>query len=230
MEDEPRLPFTRPKEDMSLWLRGISGDLAIADEKHPGNVDALIAQISSGVEGCNEDPESTVRQDDIDSADGLSIDEALPQLPEYENFIAKSEAYRWLLSRMSQHDGFSNGKVDAMITIENEILGHFRTQEHLTTMSRSKPQALTCMKIHLRWDPREYISSLGLDPDSCNFDKILSITGTPHESQAIGVVEYLRQTWPTTTDVDVLPVLRQLITIQKTRSAICKCKWAINAC
>jgi hypothetical protein len=201
---------------MSLWLRGISGDIAITEEtQDSGNVDMLIAQTSSEVEGCNEGPESTVRQDDIDSADSSSIGETLPQLPEYENFIAKSEAYSWLLSRMSQHDGFLNGKVDAMITIENQILGHFRTQEHLTAISRSRPQALTSLKIHLRWDPREYITSLGLDPDSCDFDTILCVTGTPRESQAIGVVDYLRQTWPTTTDVDLLPMLRQLITIQK---------------
>ena len=190
----------------------------------------LIAQIPSEVKGYNEDQEPTVRRDDIDSADSLSIVEALPQLPEYENFIANSEAYGWLLSRMSQHDGFSNGKVDAMIIMEDQILGHFRTQERLTAMSRSRPQALTFLKIHLTWDPREYITSLGLDPDSCDFDTILCVTGTPRESQAIGVVGYLRQTWPTTTDVDVLPMLRQLISIQKTTRAICKCKWATATC
>jgi hypothetical protein len=211
---------------MSQWLSGISAEIAITDQtSESGDVGMLdVAQKSSGAQQSNEDRDLTVGLDGIDSADSSSMSDVFSQLPEYESFIAKSNAYKWLLSRISQHDHFSNGNVDAMIAIEDQILGHFRTQGHLGTMSRSRPQALACMTIHLKWDPQEYIISLGLDPNTCNFDTVLCLTGTQHESQAMGIAEYLRQTWPITADMGIVPILQQLVTLQRGKNSTCKCK------
>jgi hypothetical protein len=191
---------------MSLWLQGISTDITLAEPRDP-----LQQQDRPG-----EDQEL----DSMDSSSTCSI--PLPQLPEYERFIENSNAYEWLLARVEQHDRLANGEVDALKKIEDEILTHLRSQRHLDTMSSSRPQALACMTFHLQWEPREYMISLGLQPDSYDLNTILCLTGTKHESQAVSVIEYLRQTWPTSADMGVIPMLQKLVTLQKGQSATCR--------
>lgn len=224
-EEQLRVPFVMSKDDMSQWLSGISAQITANDRSQDsGDVCMLdVASIPNETQSPEDIEDPTVEPGDIDLADISSVGETLPQLPDYEKFIVNSNAYQWLLSKVSQHDCFSNDAADAMTNIENQILNHFQTQVHLNTMSRSRPQALACMRIHLVWDPQKFMIGLGLDPRTCSIDTVLSLTGTLRESQATSITEYLHQTWPTTADLGIIPMLQQILTLEKGKTRTCEC-------
>lgn len=72
--------------------------------------------------------------------------------------------------------------------------------------------SLVNMTFHLEWNPIAYISDLGFQSSSVHIlDKVLCLTGTYCEAQAMTVSEYIRQTWPVTGE-PIKSILQELIT------------------
>jgi len=145
------------------------------------------------------------------------------QLADYEKFIHQSDAYRWLLSKICQHGRLSIGTPNTMAEIGTRILGQLQAQASLHMMSRRKPMSLANMTFHLEWNLKAYISGLEFQSSSSNvLEKILCLTGTWYEAQAMTVSEYIRQTWPVTGE-PIESILQELLKIPEGQECTCKC-------
>ncbi|RYP73035.1 hypothetical protein DL771_003903 [Monosporascus sp. 5C6A] len=155
----------------------------------------------SGIEPFSEhDHEGGDSDSNMDDAHLTAEDEPLLfRFEDYERFVRTSGAYRWLLSRIRQHDQLRWGNPDSMSEIGAEIRNRLMSQEPLRRISRRRPPSAVTMILTLDWNPVKFFHDQGLDPTLPGvLERVLSLTGTLHEAQATTVVEYMTQTWPET--------------------------------
>ena len=145
--------------------------------------------------------------------------EDLSQLPQYEAFIKHSEAYKWLVSKIGQHDKLMFGDTNIMSEIGSKILSAFREQKLLTRMSRSRP-SLVKMTFVIDWNIMDFIHCLP-HPGADFLGKILCLTGTWDEAQTATVSEYVRQTWPVTGE-HILSLLDEIFSCRGLQDYMCK--------
>lgn len=93
--------------------------------------------------------EDLLEDSDVTETPGLE-EVQLSHLHEYEEFIEQSDAYQWLLTRLSQYLHLVFTGPDIMSQIGDRVLDHLHAQGFLNTMSRSGPRALACMTFHLK--------------------------------------------------------------------------------
>jgi hypothetical protein len=65
----------------------------------------------------------------------------VPQLSQYEEFVRKALAYRWLLTKIRQHGLLNFENPDVMLRIGTRIQDQF-VQEALNIVGRQKPRCL----------------------------------------------------------------------------------------
>lgn len=119
------------------------------------------------------------------------------RLSSYRSFIKESEAYNWLLTKIRQYDQLDFRNAEAMLEIGSKIRSQLRAQEPLRKMSSRKPLALVEMTFNLDWDPVGFMKDAGVDfPFEHQFPRLLCLTGSWNEAQALTVAEYTSQTWP----------------------------------
>ena len=147
----------------------------------------------------------------------------LPQLPDYEAFIGGSEAYRWLVTKICQHERLAFAKNDAMSKIGSTIRDELRTQEPLRKMSHRAPLSSVEIQFKLDWHPGLVLEEQKLTNTPSNvLDTILCITGSCREAQVLTVSEYVRQTWPVTGQA-VLSLFTQLLCLPQDHQNTRKC-------
>ncbi|KAF5636038.1 hypothetical protein F52700_5352 [Fusarium sp. NRRL 52700] len=137
----------------------------------------------------------------------------LSQMPQYRQFIQGSEAYRWLLTKISQQSRLSCEEPSLMDRIGNTIRNQFKEHIPHHKMSRKKSSVRFEVTYSLRLDVIGLMKGSGI---SSSFDKafpdILCLTGSWDEAQAITIAEYMEQTWPHSGRA-ILTLLQGLISI-----------------
>lgn len=190
----------RSEVDVESNLSGEEQD-DVADTRVPFVKSA--ADLFNWVNGVSaSDPDDTSTSAALESGDV-----ELSRLDGYEKLLQQSEAYRWLLSKIYQQSQLTFGSPDFLKEVGTRVFDQLRTRESMRKMSRHKPSSLAEVKFQLDWNPRIYAQ----DPTSASFSsdilsKILCLTGTRSEAQAMTVSEYILQTWPITGE----PILRLL--------------------
>ena len=116
-----------------------------------------------------------------------------PQLERYEEWILKSDAYRWLLAKLKLRTQVycpsPNIKDQIGSDIRRAVVQNMRDQNSLLTVH---------MQVYVTWDLVKYIESLEVSPSPDMWNRILCLTGSSNDVQSVTVGTYLRQTWPTT--------------------------------
>lgn len=135
----------------------------------------------------------------------------LPQLPDYEAFVGDSEAYRWLVTKICQHERLAFANNDTMTKIGSKIRDELRTQGSSRKMSHRAPLSTAKIQFRFDWHPAVFFRDQKLtNAPSDILDIVLCITGSLCEAQAMTVSEYVRQTWPVTGEA-VLNLFNQLL-------------------
>jgi len=124
--------------------------------------------------------------------------EPLPRLASYADFIPEFNAYRWLLSELHVEQEFSSPNPNMKDQIGLQVLETLRSQEALRKISRRRPMPVTQLTFNMHWDLKKYIDYLGLSPSRDTWEKVLCLTGSRYDAQAVTVAGYLRKTWPIT--------------------------------
>ena len=117
-----------------------------------------------------------------------------PQLERYEEWILKSDAYRWLLAKLKLRTQVYCPSPN----IKDQIGSDIRRAVVWSMRAKRSPPKVS-MQIYVTWDLAKYIKSLGVSlyhPDIWN--RILCLTGSYNDLQAVPAAVYLRQTWPIT--------------------------------
>lgn len=140
-----------------------------------------------------EDPEaSSIASDDEDET-------PLPNIEEYEQFIPESNAYMWLLSKIECHSQQAVQDGDPPADIENYIRTQILSHQSLRTFSRREPPPRIVLSFKLNWQPLKFIQDQGYYiPPHEAFNRIICLTGTWKQAQAMTVAEYMEQSWPLT--------------------------------
>ncbi|KAF5598793.1 hypothetical protein FPCIR_2717 [Fusarium pseudocircinatum] len=121
----------------------------------------------------------------------------LSQMPQYRQFIQGSEAYQWLLTKISQQTRLSCEEPSLMDRIGNTIRNTLKESIPHHKMSRKKASIGFEMTYSVTLDVIGMMKRSGI---SSSFDKalpnILCLTGKRDEAQATSVAEYMDQAWP----------------------------------
>ncbi|KAF5968826.1 hypothetical protein FBULB1_10542 [Fusarium bulbicola] len=121
----------------------------------------------------------------------------LSQMPQYRRFIQGSEAYRWLLTKISQQSRLSCEEPSLMDRIGNTIRNKLKESIPHHKMSRKRASTGFEMTYSVTLDVIGIMKQSGI---SSSFDKalpnVLCLTGKWDEAQATSLAEYMDQTWP----------------------------------
>ena len=124
-----------------------------------------------------------------------------PNLGEYERVIPKSEAYKWLLSRIDSHAQLEAQGENCLIDIGDEIRAQVMLQKAFLDAGRRSGPPIVQIIFHLDWDIERFETSQEFSlPLSKILDHVICLTGTCKQAQAMTVAEYMNQTWPLTNE------------------------------
>lgn len=105
----------------------------------------------------------------------------------------KSDAYRWLLSKLElgtqvYYPG-PNIKDQIGSDIRRTVVWKMRTRNSASTVR---------LGLSVYWKLAKYVESLGVSPSLDMWNHILCLTGSSNDLQSVTVATYLHQTWSTT--------------------------------
>ncbi|PVI02799.1 hypothetical protein DM02DRAFT_612609 [Periconia macrospinosa] len=148
--------------------------------------------------------------EEIDQQDSGDWDEPI-KLPPYRRYVEESWAYRWLLSRIRRNMVLTSPLPNLMQDISDNIFNYFSHSEEVRKLSRSIVPMVCTAEFFLDWCPSEFLREQGYQqkPEEA-IGKVITLTGSATDAQALTVEQYTHQTWPLT-GIDVLESLKDAL-------------------
>ncbi|KAK0751264.1 hypothetical protein B0T18DRAFT_319853 [Schizothecium vesticola] len=145
-----------------------------------------------------EEPVRVIHDEHLDQ-DLLENDEVvLPNKHGYRQVVFDSVPYRTLLSRLTREALLTSlAEGDAMNTIRRQILAILPDRRRV---SRYRESETFTMVFDAQWNPATFLEHQfggSVEPEDV-LGKVITLTGSMSEAQALPCAEYLRQTWPAT--------------------------------
>ncbi|KAI1259985.1 hypothetical protein F5Y18DRAFT_406994 [Xylariaceae sp. FL1019] len=183
------------------------------DEKMP--LDELVSSwLQRQDVGETHDSRSHPEQHDIDldsqhsSNNEQENEENMAVSMGYRDFVLETESFRWLLGRLQSELRLSSTEPKSMETIRREIVASLETTQ---IISRKKQLKAHRASFDIEWDLLGFLEQQQYECEPSEaFPKVITITGSSRDAQALTCTEYLKQTWPHTGDVTVQLIRRQL--------------------
>ncbi|KAI0193485.1 hypothetical protein F4808DRAFT_453229 [Astrocystis sublimbata] len=122
----------------------------------------------------------------------------------YRNVVLESEAFRWLLVRLHTELRLASTNPGAMESIRREILASLRSTNIVNVFSRKIGLEEFEATFLIKWNLLTYLEQqdYACGPSQA-FAKVISLTGSIQDAQALTCSEYMKQTWPLTGDVTI---------------------------
>ncbi|RAQ50712.1 hypothetical protein AFGD_002709 [Aspergillus flavus] len=134
--------------------------------------------------------ERSAVDDDIPTEDD---DNGLPGLEMYRELIVGSPVYEWLLGSLRRELELQPAEPDARGAIRNRILDSLPSSRRV---SRYDQPRIYQVKFTLNWDLMAFVKEQEYDTNKEGFlGRIITITGTRQDAQAMTCLQYLHQTW-----------------------------------
>ncbi|KAL3252159.1 hypothetical protein ABHI18_010239 [Aspergillus niger] len=157
---------------MDLWDQNLED----ADD------DLAIPQFDSGAENSDSDEDILIEDD-----------ENLPEHATYRKLITGSPVYEWLLGSLRRKLQLHPAEPNVQDAIRDRIL---KTLPSSRRVSRYDQPTVYQVVYLLKWDPVSFIAEQEYDISKEGFlGKIITITGTSQDAQAMTCLQYLHQTW-----------------------------------
>ena len=181
-EDEirPQVPG-HEADDMKL------DDLMNLWHRHLEDAEDDIGGLQIGRDG---ESETSSVDDDINMEES---DKDLPELAAYRKFIFNTPAYKWLLGSIRRELLLAPDEPNSQDAIRKRILDSLPSSR---TVSRYEYPNIYQTTFMLKWDPMAFLREQEYDqgPDDL-MGKIITITGSRKDAQAMTCLQYLHQTW-----------------------------------
>ncbi|OTA56890.1 hypothetical protein K449DRAFT_437747 [Hypoxylon sp. EC38] len=156
-----------------------------ADQEIEGNDDELRLE-----------PHDEVGLELDEDADEIETDTGkVPDIVSYRNFIGGTPAYDWLKGILKREATLSRGDPDLMEDIGREVL---RTLLSLNKVSRRTSSQYCSATFELHWEPLVFMKEQKYTGIPEVLGKVITLTGTADDAQAIPAMKYLSQAWPAT--------------------------------
>lgn len=148
------------------------------------------AQEDHGFDNEAERPDIPGEVDDFATED---IEEELPEIAAYRNLLSSSAAYEWLLGTIQREIQLNPTAPNAQGSIRDEILKSIPIPR---VVSRYDAPQICQTTFTLNWDPLGFIIEQEYEKSVEGFlGKIITITGSSCDAQAMTSLQYLQQTW-----------------------------------
>jgi len=132
------------------------------------------------------------------SEEGEAEEVVLPDKPGYRRVVFDSEAYKQLVARIARASFLTSlTDSDAMMRIRSAILQSLPSERYV---SRHRESKVFTMMMRMVWDPAAFLRQGYQDvekPDEL-LGRVITLTGSLSNAQALSTSEYLKQTWPGT--------------------------------
>jgi hypothetical protein len=124
----------------------------------------------------------------------VSIDDDFGSVDKYQNYVAKTTAYRWLTASISRELAQATQEDNLLQLIHDEI---WRRLAPLPKMSIRRPLHAENLIYRVDWHPNAFITEQRYSEDSSiALERAITLTGSPTDAQALPCLQYLNQTWP----------------------------------
>ncbi|GJP88347.1 hypothetical protein AnigIFM59636_003606 [Aspergillus niger] len=171
--------------------------------------EAVCNYFTDGIADC---PSNTGWSLNLTASADLSSSTASGQLKlHYSELLEQFPAYRWLIGRAR--------KILTLDTLGDNVMQDiaraFSLQSPSSTVGCILPPTLYDVDFVLHWDPRSFLRVQEYAGDPVNiFDHVITLTGAPNNAQALTCVQYMRQTWPESSDC-VVNFLHKLLEVRE---------------
>ena len=116
-----------------------------------------------------------------------------PELWIYRKFISNRQAYEWLVGSIRRELNLNPANQNSQDAIRNRILESLPSPR--TSSPYDKPRIYQTT-FAINWDPVAFVREQGYDQNKGGFlGKIITITGSSIDAQAMTSLQYLHQTW-----------------------------------
>ncbi|KAH8435419.1 Pfs domain protein [Aspergillus melleus] len=140
-------------------------------------------QVQSGEESPSIDEDIRIADDDED----------LPGLTAYRELITGSPVYEWLLGSLRRGLHLHPAEPNVQDAIRNRIIDSLPSSRRVSRYDQPRIYQVVFL---LNWDPSAFITEQEHDLSKEGFlSKIITITGTSQDAQAMTCLQYLHQTW-----------------------------------
>jgi hypothetical protein len=118
----------------------------------------------------------------------------MPKLLAYRNFILNSPAYEWLLASLRRETLLAQADSNTMLAIRQEIINSLPSSHKV---SRKRPAEAYKITFEISWDPLAFVEEQNYEeePEEA-VEKVITLTGSARDAQALTCGQYLCQTWP----------------------------------
>ncbi|TGJ77569.1 hypothetical protein E0Z10_g10702 [Xylaria hypoxylon] len=175
-------------------------------DEQPDNISIFDTTLGEEYGDDQEDDNKDEKEEYDDGDDDDDDDMHKLEIGLYRNSVLSTPAYQWLIGNLLRESKLTRGDPDIMENIRANILQNLPS---LHKVSRSTPIQKYRGIFELQWDPLSFIREQGYTGDlGVVLGKIITLTGSDRDAQAITTREYLSQTWPTTGEA-ILQLPRQ---------------------
>jgi len=199
---------TDGSSDLTLMLKGALLELAEEDsasqrERDRFDLNVTSSRVSDWLIGLDCPPaadEPVARTHELQPTISSEVEEEviLPDKHDYREVVFKSEAYKTLVGRITREASLTliTGS-DAVSKIRSAILKTLPSQQYV---SRHVESEMHTMVLRVAWEPvafleHEYGSS---EKPREMLGRVITLTGSMSNAQALPCSDYLSQTWPMT--------------------------------
>ncbi|KAH8172227.1 Pfs domain protein [Sarocladium implicatum] len=131
----------------------------------------------------------SAKSEEIDDGNSASI-------MGYRSLVLETDAFKWLLARLRSEMRLVSTEPKAMEAIRSKIFSSLRPPGRFSR--KALPQDLKAT-FELDWDVRDFFEQQQYeDKASEALPKVITLTGSDKDAQALTCAEYLSQTWPLT--------------------------------
>lgn len=173
-------PDPEPATKVQDWLQS---EHVESSEDYPA--ERFVGVLDSLDEDIQEYPDEEVEEAEIPK-----------DLPHYRKFVTNNPAYTWLLSRLEREMYLVPTEPNHMQAISDTIL---KSLSHgpFQKISYTKSPHMCDMVFMVDWDPVAFLQEQEYkeQPDEV-FERVITLTGSGADAQALTTAQYLNQTWP----------------------------------
>jgi hypothetical protein len=117
-------------------------------------------------------------------------------LSAHRDLISASPAYRWLLATLRRESLLEVESSNSMEDVKQTILSSLKASQKI---SRSRSAEAFRATFLVNWDPIAFLKEQLYKEDLEEaIEKVITLTGSAKNAQALTTLQYLRQTWPIT--------------------------------
>lgn len=195
--------YLEEKENLQSAQERALGNMPLVDKIRMWHVD----------EGDLDDPDTDFHDDsqlDDDSNSDYDLDS--PHVSKYQEVVAKSCAYRWLLARLHREVNFTSLENKGMSSISTQIRQRLDCRPKLHLISRQRGPPICRTVFGSEWDPMAFVREQEYPEEPGEaLEEALTLTGgLDDEAEAMACSEYLYRTWPLVGE-DVMKLLKEVV-------------------